>query len=284
VLVGAFVHESYEKEDVMKKYFFLVVLVLLFGSIVSAETIQIPIPHTLPLANIRYAHVSTKGNVYFVTIECDKGADDRCSPWDMPGISNLYYYNGIESLNLSSCIHDSGGCPCGFVFPAFCTDYEDKRIADNACIYRKQGDNWWYFFDGSSEIKICTTDYSIKSISSNGFIVYGNFTELYLYKPESTLATVSEIKAVPSDSKVTLQWKTESEIDNAGFNVWRAEFEKVNNSLIPAKGSPTQGASYQFIDENVQNRNTYLYKLEDIDLSGNSTFHDPVSATPRKIY
>jgi len=34
----------------------------------------------------------------------------------------------------------------------------------------------------------------------------------------------------------------------------------------------------------VQNRKTYYYKLEDIDLNGTSTMHEPVSATPRLIY
>jgi len=99
-----------------------------------------------------------------------------------------------------------------------------------------------------------------------------------------TVISLSSFEAIPSDSQVTLQWKTETEVDSAGFNVWRAEFEKINVSLIPAKGSPTQGASYQFIDEDVQNRNIYLYKLEDIDLSGKSTFYDPVNAVPRRIY
>ena len=55
-------------------------------------------------------------------------------------------------------------------------------------------------------------------------------------------------------------------------------------SLIPAQGSSTQGASYEFIDNDVKNRKTYYYKLEDIDLNGNSTMHGPVSATPRLIY
>jgi len=100
----------------------------------------------------------------------------------------------------------------------------------------------------------------------------------------STLIQISSFETVPSDGKVIVKWKTESEVDNAGFNVWRAEFEKINNLLIPAKGSPTQGASYQFIDEGVQNRQMYLYKLEDIDLNGKSTMHNPVSATPRAIY
>ncbi len=79
---------------------------------------------------------------------------------------------------------------------------------------------------------------------------------------------------------------TESEIDNAGFNIYRSETEdgeyiKINDSLIPAQGSSTQGASYEFTDTDVKNRKTYYYKLEDIDLNGTSTMHGPVSATPR---
>jgi hypothetical protein len=58
---------------------------------------------------------------------------------------------------------------------------------------------------------------------------------------------------------------------------------KINDSMIPAKGSPTQGAAYQYIDKDVKNRTTYYYKLEDIDLNGTSTMHGPVSATPRRI-
>ncbi len=71
----------------------------------------------------------------------------------------------------------------------------------------------------------------------------------------------------------------------AGFNIYRAdtkdgEYILINTDLIPAEGSPTEGASYDFIDDDVQNRKTYLYKLEDIDLNGTATEHGPVSATP----
>ena len=45
-----------------------------------------------------------------------------------------------------------------------------------------------------------------------------------------------------------------------------------------------QGAAYEFVDADVQNRKTYYYKLEDIDLSGTSTMHGPVIATPRWWY
>jgi hypothetical protein len=102
----------------------------------------------------------------------------------------------------------------------------------------------------------------------------------------STLIALSSFTANPYNQKVILSWTTESEIDNAGFNLYRSETEngnytKINFSLIPANGSSTQGASYEHIDKNVQNRKTYWYKLEDIDLNGTSTMHGPKSATPR---
>ena len=103
-----------------------------------------------------------------------------------------------------------------------------------------------------------------------------------------TVIKLSSFTATKSYRKVILSWITESEIDNAGFNLYRAESEdgeyvKINPSLIPAEGSPTQGASYQYVDENVKNRTTYYYKLEDIDLNGTSTMHGPVSVTPRRM-
>jgi hypothetical protein len=96
---------------------------------------------------------------------------------------------------------------------------------------------------------------------------------------------LSVLDATPSDKQVILKWKTESEPDNAGFNVWRADnFVKINNALIPALGSSVTGSDYDFIDQWVLNGKRYFYLLEDIDTNGISTFHGPVKAVPRWIY
>jgi hypothetical protein len=102
-------------------------------------------------------------------------------------------------------------------------------------------------------------------------------TSIYLYS----------FNAIQRVNKVALAWATASEIDNAGFNLYRAEsadgkYTKINPSLIPAQGSTTSGATYQFIDNDVRNRKTYYYKLEDIDLNGKSTMHGPVSAVMKR--
>jgi hypothetical protein len=106
--------------------------------------------------------------------------------------------------------------------------------------------------------------------------------------PEPTVITLSSFTATSSDRKVILTWTTASEIDNAGFNLYRSvseggDYLKINSSLIQAKGSPTQGASYQYVDETVKNRKTYYYKLEDIDLNGTSTMHGPVSVEVKRF-
>ena len=109
------------------------------------------------------------------------------------------------------------------------------------------------------------------------------------YIEGTTVINLSSFAATPKAGKIILGWQTETEIDNAGFNLYRSEpengnYTKINTSLIPAKVSSTQGANYEFIDNDVKNRKTYYYNLEDIDLNGTATLHGPESATPRLIY
>jgi len=106
--------------------------------------------------------------------------------------------------------------------------------------------------------------------------------------PCPTLIDLASFTATPSNGKVLLEWSTASELDNAGFNIYRAgadgAYAKINAEIIPAQGNSANGADYQFVDNNVQNRQTYSYQLEDVDLSGAVTTHGPVQATPRFIY
>ena len=100
-----------------------------------------------------------------------------------------------------------------------------------------------------------------------------------------TVISLDEFKAIPGNRKVTIIWSTASEIDNAGFNIYRSTEEdgtytKINTELIPANGSAVISATYQFVDKPVNNRTTYWYKLEDINQRGEETMHGPVSAKP----
>jgi len=98
-----------------------------------------------------------------------------------------------------------------------------------------------------------------------------------------TVITLVYFTARGNVDAVTLAWETATEIDNAGFNLYRAStvegpYSKINPSLIPAEGDVVSGASYTYIDTNIVKGNPYYYKLEDVDFNGISTFHGPVLA------
>ncbi|MCP4630370.1 MAG: hypothetical protein GY850_43710, partial [bacterium] len=105
---------------------------------------------------------------------------------------------------------------------------------------------------------------------------------------QPTIVELISFNAVPYSGLIFLEWSTASEIDNAGFDLYRSELEdgeyvKITTSLLPAKGTPTEGASYGFVDSGLKNRRAYYYKLGDVDLNGTVTVHGPVNATPRRM-
>lgn len=86
---------------------------------------------------------------------------------------------------------------------------------------------------------------------------------------------------------IAVAWETGTEIDNAGFNLYRATTEagpytRLNEALIPAAGDAISGGSYDYLDTAVVKANTYFYKLEDLDIHSFSTFHGPVLATSQE--
>jgi len=102
--------------------------------------------------------------------------------------------------------------------------------------------------------------------------------------PGQTIIELLSFTTEAGMGSVTLTWQTASEIDNAGFNLYRSTAEddaytKINKWLIPAKGESNDGATYSYQDLDVVSGKTYYYELEDIDLCGLSTFHGSVSIT-----
>jgi hypothetical protein len=83
---------------------------------------------------------------------------------------------------------------------------------------------------------------------------------------------------------VRVAWRTASERDSAGFNVWRrtgkaARYTKVNRRLIVAKspGSAT-GNRYAYLDRRVRAGATYSYRLQLVGLDGKARWVGRVSA------
>jgi hypothetical protein len=101
-------------------------------------------------------------------------------------------------------------------------------------------------------------------------------------KPTAITLPGSSFNVEANARRVTLTWETVTEVDNAGFNLYRAmlkegPYTQINEALIAAQGDPVSGAGYSFAD--APDYGTYYYKLEDVDLYGMSTLHGPVRVT-----
>lgn len=77
---------------------------------------------------------------------------------------------------------------------------------------------------------------------------------------------------------IRIEWETETEVDTAGFNIYRStaengDFAKLNETLIASRGSPVSGASYEYVDDNVDAGQTYFYLLEDVELDNSAQRH-----------
>lgn len=98
-----------------------------------------------------------------------------------------------------------------------------------------------------------------------------------------TAVELSSFNAKGYEDHIVVEWTTESENNNAGYNIYRgrsAEGEKVllNDELIPSLADEYEGATYTYDDREVTAGDTYHYWLEMVALSGRTRKWGPVSA------
>ena len=80
---------------------------------------------------------------------------------------------------------------------------------------------------------------------------------------------------------VQLAWTTQSETDNLGFYIYRAdspndEFYKVSHQLIDGAGNSATTHKYSFTDLSVSQGNTYYYRLIDVGYEGFEKSHTEI--------
>ncbi|MCK4640907.1 MAG: T9SS type A sorting domain-containing protein [Candidatus Marinimicrobia bacterium] len=125
------------------------------------------------------------------------------------------------------------------------------------------------------------------SISGGTLSGSSNYGKLNAGSDVSLPVELTSFTVTAGDGQITLRWTTESEIENLGFNIYRStnsnvKFLIINDELIPGAGSSSSRHEYEYVDKGLTNGVKYRYKLEDVDYSGNTKLHGPVSATPIK--
>lgn len=83
--------------------------------------------------------------------------------------------------------------------------------------------------------------------------------------------------AIAIGNRATLRWKTLSETDNLGFNLYRINMNtpggiglpvKLNDSIIPGQGTSSNPTSYSFVDHGINRLFDYVYILETVSTTG----------------
>ncbi|MCB0201390.1 MAG: CSLREA domain-containing protein [Anaerolineae bacterium] len=95
--------------------------------------------------------------------------------------------------------------------------------------------------------------------------------------------TLASFDAAAQADHVLVTWETVSELENSGFNLYRTETTDPPSAadllaFVPSQGpGSAQGFFYSHEDYDVTTGHAYWYWLEDVDFSGITTMHGPVS-------
>ena len=86
--------------------------------------------------------------------------------------------------------------------------------------------------------------------------------------------TLSHLRAERTEAgSVDIKWVTESELDNAGFNLLRSQtkqgpFRIINPTLIQGAGTTSERRTYTWTDETPKPNTVYYYRLEEVSYAG----------------
>ena len=85
--------------------------------------------------------------------------------------------------------------------------------------------------------------------------------------------TLSHFRAEHTDVGIVVKWTTESEIDNAGFYIYRSntkdgEFKVVNPQMIQGAGTIGERNEYTWTDTTAKLNTVYYYRIEDVSHAG----------------
>ena len=91
----------------------------------------------------------------------------------------------------------------------------------------------------------------------------------------------------PAGINNTVRWKTASELDNYGFDVYRSTsedgpFETINDQPIAGAGTVDVPEYYEFVDRDIRPDTAYYYYVESISLAGEREVITPVFRAPPK--
>jgi hypothetical protein len=146
-----------------------------------------------------------------------------------------------------------------------------------------------YSLDSGGYLKVTVsplntqTDYTSSTVPGS----IGENIDSYIVTNDQTLpVSLSNFSGKSHKGEVLLEWRTESEINNNGFELYKSETEKENyvllssfreNQELEGLGNSSNGKDYSYKDRDVVSGKSYWYKIADVDYKGNKNYYDPIS-------
>jgi hypothetical protein len=127
-----------------------------------------------------------------------------------------------------------------------------------------------------------TSTWAINSGVNGGYPYLMNVTD------HSLPVQATDFLAISNVGSVTLSWDTQSEVNNAGFNVLREDPNTSSFKLIASYmtddslqglGTSSTGRNYDFTDDHVVSGTTYQYKIQSISTNGTTKDLSTISVT-----
>lgn len=159
-------------------------------------------------------------------------------------------------------------------------DFADRRQS----LIRQYGERW-IDMDGAGESPsdgLLPTSWHFYSDRNRATSFYGDYSDIGTpgYRRGGPLpVSLSSFRPVRDQATghVNITWVTESELNNAGFNILRSEtkageFKVINvKGLIAGHGTTSEKHLYIFTDTTAKPNVVYYYRIEDVALDGKRT-------------
>ena len=145
--------------------------------------------------------------------------------------------------------------------------YDNGVVRDGTmyAVGKDHGDSGWVLAASSELYETHEMTYygNITDIGSPGYRAGGPVpVSLSKFRPERL-----------DDGSIVVRWITESELNNAGFNILRSEtrngeYTKLNTQLIKGQGTTSERTTYAFPDTSAKPNVVYYYQIQDVSLDG----------------
>ena len=136
------------------------------------------------------------------------------------------------------------------------------------------GDSWTLVSNITINDEGINTD-GIGYITANNLTSFSQFIISSNSEDNSLPVELTSFTARVEDNKVILNWRTESEIDNRGFEIERSIKGEQNSDynwgmigFVSGQGNYSSFTNYSFIDADLENSGKYFYRLKQIDTNG----------------